>query len=434
MLRAGLPLAIVLAWAAPAWAQQDPEVEHVDLIEETTTTAPSDVQDDVTPKPRWDTLVLGHLSAGAGAIGGGDTINPGTGAMSLVDGGLTSMLTRGKLELSAPVTYSYRQTYSTALTDMHGRGGGKLLYRFNRRVKASVELGLGATWKPNWVDPFQPNEDMTAYLTTDRYSHWDRRAAADVDIRPARYQRVHVAYDYTLSVYKHDPNFDAIYQPLHLTPWDRDVHKLDVEWRMTHPGKNSRSSTFRVGVEGARWQYFYQFAGDAKTGITHSTSGGEPPNPLLELRSLKPRIESDFSINDAISLRARYELELMQDTYQGYLSYAGHHPQLMMTWHLPRLAELDASVEAYLRAYGRNSYDYQNADDPMHPPFAYGDRRQERLAYGTVDFRMPLPLDWSTHWAGIAQAKIAARKTNYVYGIDWNYFNWMAWTGAEYRY
>jgi hypothetical protein len=432
MLRRGLPIVVLLAWTAPAWAQQDPEVEHEDaVVEEIIFT---EVENDVTPKPRWDPLLYGRISAGAGAIGGGDTINPGTGAMSVVSAGLTGKLTRGDLELSMPLTYSYRETYSTELTDMHGRGGLKALYKFNRRVKASAELGLGATWKPNWVDPFQPIMDGTeiiGYESTDRYSHWDRRASADLDIKPARHQRLHIGYDYVLGVYKHDPNFDPIYQPLHLTPWDRDSHKLDVEWRI-----RNESSMFRFGVRGERWKYFYIFSGDAKTGITHATSGGEPPNPLLEMRALKPRIESDFVVPHLpnVVVKARYELEMMQDAYKGYLSYIGHHPEIDVTWNLPMMAELIASAELYYRKYGRNSYDYEDGMDINHPPLAYGDRRIEKIAYLTLDFRMPVPLRWSAHWAGIAEAKLATRRTNYAYGIDWDYSNWLAWTGAEYRY
>jgi len=436
MLRLGLATALVAAMGAtaPAWAQQDPEPETETEQEEIITTyevAPQAKEDeDISPKPQWDTLLVGRVSAGAGALGGGDTINPGAGAMSVVGADLTPKLLRGGLELSAPLTYNYRQTFATSLTDMHGKGGAKVLYRFNRRVRASAELGLAATWKPDWVDPFQPLMDG-GFGTTDRYSHWDRRASVDVDVRPARHQRVHVGYDYVLSVYKHDPQFDPIYQPLHLTPWDRDMHRLDAEWRVRRV-----FTTFRVGVELARWQYFFTFAGDAKTGITHTSTGGEPPNPLLELRSLKPRIESNFAVTDRVALRARYELEVMQDPFQGYLSYTGQHPSLTMSAQLPHMIELGARADYYHRNYGRNSYNYiEDPMDPTHPPLAYGDRRVEDRVYVTADARMPLSLKWSPHWAVLAEARIGSRRTNYTYGdIEWGYFNWLAWTGAEYRY
>jgi hypothetical protein len=68
--------------------------------------------------------------------------------------------------------------------------------------------------------------------------------------------------------------------------------------------------------------------------------------------------------------------------------------------------------------------------DPDHPPLAWGDRRAERLGYGSVAASLPL----SVHWSAVAEAKLAVRRTNYTYSIDWNYVNWLAWTGAEYRY
>src|SRR6185436_2913612 len=106
----------------------------------------------------------------------------------------------------------------------------------------------------------------------------------------------------------------------------------------------------------------------------------------------------------SVVVRERYELELIQDTFAGYLSYVGHHPELTVAWALPRDAEVSAGVELFLRRYGRHSYDYDM--DPTHPPLAWGDRRSERLVYLTLEARVPL----APHWAAVAEAKLASRR------------------------
>jgi hypothetical protein len=429
MLRRAAIAALMLA-SSTARAEQDPELEREDTERTDSTDTADDTAEDTTkvveqPSVPWKTELEARVRAGAGAIRGGDTINPGAGAISIVGGELTAALRRARLELAVPLEYSHRQTFATSLTEVRGRGGGRVSYRFSRQLQATAELGLGAVWKPDWVDPFQPLADG-GLATTNRYSHWDRRASAEVVVRPKRRHRVRVAYDYVLSVYDHDPMFDAIYDPIHLAPWDRDMHRVDAEWRLReHDG----AWKLRLGAQASRWQYFFLFAGDANTGITHAGPGGEPPNPLLELRALEPRIDVELQVGDWWLVRARYELELMQDPHAGYLSYVGHHPEVTVTWEDPRIGEVKARAELFIRRYGDNSYDYDSMD-PMHPPLAWGDRRAERLGYFSLAGRKRL----GVHWAGVAEAKLAVRRTNYAYSIDWNYVNYLAWAGAEYRY
>jgi hypothetical protein len=118
----------------------------------------------------------------------------------------------------------------------------------------------------------------------------------------------------------------------------------------------------RAGAEVALRRYFFIFSGDRDTGITHVDSRDTPPNPLLELRSVKPRLEAEVEVTAALLVGARYELELVQDAYQGYLSYVGHHPRLDASLALPRDAELRARAELWLRPYGADSYDGMDMD------------------------------------------------------------------------
>jgi hypothetical protein len=441
MLRAILAAGVLAAAAAPAHAQEDQEVGDRDdraKAAERADDADPDPAAAATPTPaqpvapialRWQPALEGKVRAGAGAVSG-DTINAGTAAMSLVEGTLTPRLTRGRYTLDAPIDFGHRQTLGGArLSESRVLGILRGTVRFTPRIRLSGELGLGATWRPDWPDPFQPlaGDDVGA---TDRYSHWDRRAGADLVLRPARRQRVRISYDYLLGVYKQDPMFDPIYDPLHLTPWDRDTHRLDAVWRI----RRDRVK-LRVGAEAALRRYFYIFSGDADTGVTHAGAGGEPPNPLLELRWLKPRLEAELEVTPAILVGARYELELVQDTYQGYLSYAGHHPRLEASWALPRDAELRARVELWLRRYGANSYDGMDLSSG-------GDgRRSDTLA----DFGLAFARPFAPHWSAIADARLSVRRSSYassitvdetgaVLEVGWSYLNWIGWAGVEYRY
>ena len=400
-----------------AWAQQDPELEAVDRTEDRVEES-SELDEPAPIELRWEPDISAELRAGAGALRG-DTINPGRSALSLVEGRVHAGIARGRLSFELPVDFAHRQTFGGAsLTESRVRGGVRGTFRFTPRLRLAAELGLAASRKPDWPDPFQE------LGPTDRYSHWDRNALVEVVARPVRHQRIRVRYDYSLAVYRQDPMFDPIYDPLHLTPWDRDTHRVDAVWRL----RRGRWK-LRAGAELAQRQYFFTFSGDAKTGVTHTGAGGDPPNPLLQLRWAKPRVEVDVELAEAFLLTARYELELVQDTHDGYLSYAGHHPELALSWALPRESELVARAEVYLRRYGRHSYEFDQMD-PTHPPLAWGDRRADRLGIGELTYRLPI----APHWTAIADGKLALRRTNYTYSIDWNYTNWIAWAGAEYRY
>ncbi len=428
--------------ASPAHAQEDPDVddrddraaaERADEVEPDPAPAdapqPADAPDPAPIALRWQPALEARIRAGAGGISG-DSINTGRGAMSVVEGTLSPKATRGRYTLEAPIELAHRQTLGSELSESRVRGTARGTVRFTPRLRLSGELGLAATRRPDWPDPFQRRDGE--HLPTDRYSHWDRRGGVDLVLRPKRRHRVQIAYDYVLAVYGHDPMFDGVNRPLRLTPWDRDTHRLDAAWRIRRDRLR-----LRAGVEAARRRYFYVFSGDRGTGITHVDSRDTPPNPLLELRWLKPRLDLELEVTPALSVRARYELELVQDAYQGYLSYVGHHPRLEASWALPRDAELRARAEAWLRPYGADSYDGMDLERPLE----WGDRRTDALADVSLGFARP----FAPRWSAVATARLAVRRTNYasstqdlgtgeVYAIDWNYVNWLGWAGVEYRY
>jgi hypothetical protein len=416
--RLGLGAALLVALPGGARAQEAPEMETSGRRAALDAEAAADDQS-APAGPGWLPRITGKVRGGAGAING-VTIVPGRAALSLIEGQLTAGLDRGLLSLEVPLAVGHRQTFAGAsLSETSVDGAGRATVRLPHALRLTAELGLSDVSRPGWPDPFQMVAGVMA--PTDRYSHWDRRAVVELAARPDRRQTLRARYDYELSVYRRDPAFDATYDPLHLSPWDEDTHRLDLLWQ-----RAGNRWKLELGAELASRRHFFRFSGDAVTGTTHAGPGGEPPNPLLHLRWANPRLAGQVD-RGPVTLRAGYELELVQDTYQGYLSYVGHHPELSVTWSLPRGA-LTAGAELFLRRYGASSY--AGGTDATHPPLSWGDRRTDRLGTATLALRVPAVFRWSA----LASASLAVRRTNYATTINWNYSTWQVWAGAEYTY
>ena len=128
MLRTLWIVVAVLVAATPAWAQQDPELEPVDRTEDREddtevepapprVTDPIGAESDSAPiELRWEPDVRAEVRAGAGALRG-DTINPGRGALSLVEGRAAAGLARGRLSFEAPLEFAHRQAIGAADAD-----------------------------------------------------------------------------------------------------------------------------------------------------------------------------------------------------------------------------------------------------------------------------------------------------------------------------
>jgi hypothetical protein len=421
-------VALVLLLAAPALAQEEmPEEEsarRVEPVEE----APLTIE---RIELGWKRSFSARLRAGAGAIDG-DTITPGRGAMSFVESKVGLGLDRGKLGLDLPIELAHRQTFGAQLSETKGSAAARGTWRLSPRLRLVGELGVRGTWRPDWLDPFQPNGDTLE--ATDRFSHFDRRGMVEVVARPFRKNRLRLRYDYTLAVYRQDDDFDPIYDPNHLTPSDHDQHRVDLVWRWRGDGM-----TFRVGAEAARRKSFFTFARDGHTGLTHAGTGGEAVNPLLELRWVKPRVEGELELFDGfLQVGAAYEVEIVDDTFEGYQTYLGHHPELTLSLALPREIALEARTEMFRRRYGKRSY----SAGPDHPMLEWGDRREDWIGAANLTLRVPFAPDWTA----VASGGWRMRKTNYPgytpnvwpasreYDFDWNYENWNGWMGVETKF
>jgi hypothetical protein len=411
---------------ATALAQEEQPEEDTSQRVETPEEAPAPARDRI--ELGWKRSASVKLKAGAGAIDG-DTITPGRGAMSFVETKVGLGADRGRFGLDLPIELGHRQTFGAALSETKGSAAARASWRFSPRLRVVGELGLRAVWRPDWLDPFQPEDGSLE--ATDRFSHWDRRAMTEVVARPWRKNRLRLRYDYTLAVYRQDDDFDPIYDPNHLTPWDYEQHRVDVVWRWRGDGV-----TLRLGNEAAIKRYFFMFARDGHTGLTHAGTGGEPVNPLLELRWLKPRLEGEVELAEGFVLvGGAYEVEIVGDAFEGYQTYLGHHPELTLSLALPREISLEAKGEMFRRRYGKRSY----SEGPDHPPLEWGTRREDWMGAASLTLRVP----FAPAWTAVGSGAWRMRRTNYPayqpgvwpstreYDFDWDYDNWSAWLGVE---
>jgi hypothetical protein len=192
-----------------------------------------------------------------------------------------------------------------------------------------------------------------------------------------------------------------------------------------------------AGVNGFSRQDSFLFARDALTGRTHADPGGQPPNPLQSLRGAEPSVGGKlFLLERQLEVEASYGFELVEERFQGYYSYTGHHPELKLEYSPVDRVSLRATAEAWLRRYGENSYQ----EGPGHPALTFGDRRVDQRAVLGGALRFALRPDL---WANL-EGRWVVRRTNFppyipgvfpsgrAYAIDWNYQNWLALAGLEY--
>lgn len=326
-----------------------------------------------------------------------------------------------------------RETFAAKLDQTSGSLALRVQSRPLGWLKLELMPELYGVRRPKWPDQYQPRSDGTLG-STDRYSYYERRLGAQATVHPTRGHWLDLGYRYRLADYKQDPAFDPIAAPSHLTPGDHERHELQLQWRWV-----PRPLRVKVGADAFIKNSFFYFSRDAHTGATHAGAGGAPPNPLQQTRGVEPFAEVQWRLlEDHLQLGVGYGYALIEDTFQGYYSQAGHHPAFDIEYRGAAGWQVALGLEAWLWRYGENSYQA----GPGHPDLTSGDRRVDRKLQITFDSRVPL----GNHWSLQASVSYALRDTNFPpyepgvfpasrqYDIDWNYRNVLLLAGARYAW
>ena len=361
------------------------------------------------------------VAQSAGVLSG-DTIHPEGGPASWTDLALRSETSLGTWDLSLPLDLSHRQTFGFPLSETRGALGSKLRNAWGPH-KLLLYAGVYGTWRPGWLDPYQPDASGEP-TSTHRHSFASPRLRAQWSVLPREGHRFTFEAQLRRPDYLEDPDYDPELAPTHIVPGDHLRSSLEFAWRL----------------DGDRWRldlstnadlraYTETFARDAGTGLTHASS--QDPNPSYRTLDLEPRVRLRVEPGP-LSLRVGYGLEIVEDLFEGYSSYRGHHPSLRVDWQLSDALALSGRSELWLRRYGPDSY----ADGGGHIPLDAGERRWDRRARGSLELRHRL----GAHWAVGTELQGALRETNFpdyqpgvsptsssAYDIDWD---WRTWQGA----
>ncbi len=377
------------------------------------------------------TLNEARLFAGSGALHG-EGVLPASSAVVMVGSDLESRAEWRNFRLSAPVRLGHRETPGADLRETSARARLALRWRHSALLRVTGEAGVSGAYRPGWPDPYQPTGDGDL-AATDRRSYWERGVGLKLASMPRKRHHVRLGYSYDITDYRDDDNFEAIDAPMHLVPADHDRHRVAGSWRL-----HRRPWGVRAEVEAYSKHYFFVFARDAGTGATHAAPGGASPNPLQNLRGVEPSVELELEHGDSVDLELGYGFEVVEDTFEGYYSYTGHHPSARLRWRPEKRWSVAAKADLRLRRYGPNSY----AEGPSHPPLTFGDRRVDRRLSSSLEVAYTL----SRHLSVVGDLDAVVRRTNFPayqpgvfpssrdYDVDWNYVNAQLVLGLAYAY
>ncbi|MCM2334936.1 MAG: hypothetical protein NDI82_13465 [Anaeromyxobacteraceae bacterium] len=365
--------------------------------------------------PAW---TLGwELTAAAGGFSGQGT-RTDAGGLLVIDAGVEPTYASGALTLKLPASLAHRQTVGASLSETRARAAVEPTWRVGKTLKLGAEAGLTGVLRPDWPDQYQrvASGDMPG---TDRYSHLEWRAGANLYAQPAPHQHLRLRYRLESVTYRRDPAFDPA-TPMHLTPRDHVKHLLQASWRRLQP-----TWALALRLDAA-------FRRDSVYLARRAGSGGSSGNPEQSLNDYEPSVEVELRrLGGLADLSLRYGREIRVDTFQGYYSFTGHHPEVKLEAPLGPGIEGRLSLEAWLRTYGPDSK--ANTED--------GARLEDRKV------RAAATLEWALRddLALVASASWTHRTTNYpdyvpgvypatrFYEIAWDYDNVAALAGVRWR-
>ncbi|MBK9516701.1 MAG: hypothetical protein IPO09_04955 [Anaeromyxobacter sp.] len=366
-------------------------------------------------EPAW--TWFWELSAAAGGFSGQKT-RTDAGGLLVVEAGVEPTYASGPLTVKLPASLAHRQTVGASLSETRVRAAVEPGWQAGRSLKLGAEVGLLGVLRPDWPDQYQ-REASGLTPGTDRYSHLAWRVGANLYAQPAPHQHLRLRYRLESVTYRRDSAFDPA-TPMHLTPRDHVEHLLQASWRRLQP-----AWAVAVRLDAA-------FRRDAVYLARRAGTGGSSGNPEQSLNDYEPSVELELRrLGGLADLSLRYGHEIRVDTFQGYYSFTGHHPELKLEAPLAKGLDGRLSLEAWLRTYGPDSK--SNTEDGA------------RLTDQKV--RVAAALEWALRddLTVVAKADWTHRTTNYPdyvpgvypatrsYEIGWDYDNVEALVGVRWR-
>jgi hypothetical protein len=350
-----------------------------------------------------------------------------SGGRGLLEISLVPALRRGTLEVKAPIRLERDQTVGMDLTETTLAGALAPEWRVRPTLRLGAEAGARRVWRLGWPDPYQPDPADPAVsaprslLKTDRYSYTALHAGASAYLKPERHHHLRARWRVVSYDYQRDPAFDETdVTPTHLTPRDNVRNDLDLSWRYVAEAwalaARLDSSFRRDKVYPAR-----RARSGAAVPFSHQALNDYEPRVELELRRLAPGLKASLELGWAVR----------DDTFEGYYSYAGPHPQVVVEWAATERLSLAAGAQAWWLRYGPDARASTEDGKRLY------DHRGE--VKGEVRYALGRGV------ALLGQAAWQVRTTNYPdyvpgafpstrnYDVSWDYTNTRALVGAEWR-
>lgn len=375
------------------------------------------------------------LGLSAGAFDGmGVRTDSGGAALLEVQAG--PALKAGAWKLEFPIRAHHFQTFGASLSESYGSASVAVENRLARALRLGATGGLSGAWRPRWPDLYQPVATATGIelRPTDRYGYLAWHAGAHLAAVPFPRNHLRLKYEYAHYGYVRDPNFREA-DPMHLTPRDNGQHRVEVSWRVLGDGY---AATARFGWD-RRLDEVY-LARHAVSGLTDFYT-----TPTQRLDRFEPSVEVSLKrLENRLHVSLLYGYQIQSDRFEGYYSYAGHHPRLAVEYAFTERLSARVKGEAWLREYGASS---KAAGLPPEPATSgnghleNGTRLYDRkgaisaaVSYGlTGSLRAKLTGEWvrrSTNYPDYLPGVYPSTK---LYDIQWSYVNAIVLAGVELR-
>lgn len=349
------------------------------------------------------------------AVGGyfdGMGVRTDSGGLGIVELDFTPSLHSGAWTIDFPLRLDHRQTFGADLNETILGARLDAMREASATLRYGPVAGVEYTHRPDWPDLYQ-RDDVTGELApTDRYSNLDLHAGWQHWYRlgERRNLRWKVRAHYT--DYRDDPGFDdQDPSPTHLVPRDNVRVKFDSSYRATR-------GRLKYGVGLDAW-YRWDLALVAREANTGAVTTDHQRRWAIE-----PSAEVALRLG-AVDLSVEYAFTHHVDAVTGYYSYANHHPSAKVELQLGKRLALAGRADAWLTRYGPDSRDATEDDARL-------ESNRYRLA-GTARYALTKAL------AAVAEVEGKWRDTNYpdytAPGpvIDWDYANFAATAGVEWR-